>query len=96
VCEALINKKEYSPLHWCHLSVERDHQFNAILHITHAASRMMVDAWQRLGITEKKWIFCLSYKRGWKLFITSHVTNTGMMMFRFCHTASQNIHHTWA
>lgn len=35
---------------------------------------MVVGARQRLGITDKKWIFCLSYKRGWKLFRTSHVT----------------------
>jgi hypothetical protein len=34
----------------------------------------MVGAGQRLSIIEMKWIFCLSYKRGWKLFRTSHVT----------------------
>jgi hypothetical protein len=35
---------------------------------------VVVGAQQRLGIAEKKWIFCLSYKRGWKLFRTNHVT----------------------
>jgi hypothetical protein len=34
----------------------------------------MVGAWQRLGITEMKWMCSLADKMEWILFRTSHVT----------------------
>jgi len=57
-----VERERKRPQIQCYLAYH-PHSFNVI-----------VGAWQRLGITEMKWMCSLADKREWILFRTSHIT----------------------